>query len=261
MDDILITGAIVFLLVGFGATMFSLGAKKVPLGALNFISTLGALALLTAVLYRRGMAQGSCPINSLFNVLLFTGWSILLISLIVGPAYQISLLGAFTAPLVFFVLLCAHIVPAGIPALGSASRNPWVEFHAAGTLVSYGAFALAAIAGTMYLLQDRQLKRRKAGALMYNLSPITALATANARLIHLGFWLLTTGFAAGFISGMQISGLKFLVSVLIWAAYAAILVLRWAKRLSPRRTAAASIAVFAAALVLLPAIQNLSSTK
>jgi ABC-type uncharacterized transport system permease subunit len=36
---------------------------------------------------------------------------------------------------------------------------PWLELHASISLIAYGAFALACIAGVMYLVQERQIKQ------------------------------------------------------------------------------------------------------
>lgn len=257
MDRILITGATFCLLLSFGYTLFALGAGRFRPGWLNRIAIVGGFVLLSLDLWNRGRMQGACPINSLFDVLVFMSWSILLIYLVIGPAYHLSLLGAFTSPLVFLILLTAQLGPEG--SAWRAQRDPWVAFHAALSLIAYGAFALAAVAGLMYLVQNRQLKDRKAGTLLYNLPPINDLGVANARLLWLGFALLTVGFIAGHVSGMQVNTLKFAASVVIWAGYGAILLLRRLHRLPPKRTAEASLWIFCASMLLLPAIQYLSS--
>ncbi len=261
MDRLLLTGATFCLLLSFGYTLFTLGAGRFRPGLVNLVSILGGFALLSLDLWRRGQVQGSCPINSLFDVLVFMSWSILLIYLIVGPAYHLSLLGAFTSPLVFLLLLTAQLGLVGPTAQARFHRDPWVELHAALTLIAYGAFALAGIAGLMYLVQDHELKKRRAGALLYNLPPITDLGVANTRLLRLGFTLLTAGFGAGFLSGMPVNSLKFWASGLIWAGYGAVLILRKMHWLPPKRMAAASMVIFSLALISLPAIQYLSSHK
>lgn len=261
MDRFLLTGATFCLLLSFCYTLFALGAGRFRPGLVNLIAILGGFVLLSLDLWGRGQAQGSCPINSLFDVLIFMSWSILLIYLLVGPAYHLSLLGAFTSPLVFVILLFAQLGPVGSTAQGRFDRDPWVETHAALTLVAYGAFALAAVAGVMYLLQDRQLKRHRAGTLFYNLPPVTELGIANARLLWLGFGLLTAGFAAGFLSGIPVNNLKFVASVLIWIAYGCVLGLRKSHRLPPKRTAVISLLLFVLVLLALPAIQYLSSSR
>lgn len=261
MERFLLTGATFCLLLSFGYTLFTLGAGRFRPGFINRIAILGGFVLLSLDLWNRGQTQGSCPINSLFDVLVFMCWSVLLIYLVIGPAYHLSLLGAFTSPLVFLLLLFAELGLAGSTAQGRFHRDPWVEMHAALTLIAYGAFALAAVAGVMYLVQNRQLKKRKAGVLLYNLPPITDLGVANVRLLWLGFALLTSGFAAGLMSGMHVNNMKFAASVVIWAGYGVILLLRRLGQLPPKRIAVASIAVFCLALLLLPGIQYLSTAK
>jgi ABC-type uncharacterized transport system permease subunit len=157
--------------------------------------------------------------------------------------------------------LLAQLAPLSRDPVPAAARDPWIEFHAALSLIAYGAFALAGIAGIMFLVQDRQLKKRKGGSLLYNLPPITELAVANTRLIRLGLVILTVAFAAGFISGMQVNTLKFWTSAVIWAAYGILVLLRQIHTLAPRKTAILSVAALAFILVTLPAIQHLSSAK
>ena len=255
------SGATFCLLLSFGYTLFTLGAGRFRPGWANRIAILGGFVLLSIDLWNTGHTQGACPINSLFDVLVFISWSILLIYLVIGPAYHLSLLGAFTSPLVLIILLFAQLWPMQSTAQWHVQKDPWIAFHAALSLIAYGAFALAAVAGLMYLVQDRQLKKRQTGVLLYNLPPIADLGVANARLLWLGFALLTVGFVAGHMSGMPVNSMKFVASVLIWASYGAMLGLRFLHRLPPKRAAGASMIVFCVALLLLPAIQYLSAPK
>ncbi len=258
MDRLLLIAATLCLLASFGYTLFALGAGRFRPGRFNAVAILGGFAFLTAFLYLRGQAEGSCPLNSLFDVLIFQSWSLLLIYLLVGPAYRLSLLGAFTAPLAFLLILIALVGPID-QSIHHRATNPWIEFHASLSIISYGAFSLAGIAGIMYLLQERQLKSHKLSPLLYNLPPIHDLAAAISRLIWLGFGLLTISFVAGFVTQMSVNSLKFTVSFCIWVFYGAILVLHRFLSLPPRRLAGMAVAVFAVVLLSLPAIQYLSS--
>ncbi|MEI8293646.1 MAG: cytochrome c biogenesis protein CcsA [bacterium] len=261
MPNFLLFASTLILLCSFGYTMFRLGSGRLRPGRTNLAALIAAFLLILGDLWLRGQAQHSCPINSLFDVLVFTAWSIILIYLLVGSAYRLSLLGAFTTPLVLLMLLTAEFAPLDRTPRLRAMRDPWIEFHASLSLIAYGAFALAGLAGIMYLLQDRQLKSRKGGTLLYNLPPITDLAIANTRLIWLGLGLLTVAFAAGFVSGMQVNSIKFWTSASIWLAYALMVALRQIHTLAPRRTATLSIAALAFILTTLPVIQHLSAPK
>jgi len=199
--------------------------------------------------------------TSLFQVVLFMAWGIALMYLVVGSAFRLSLLGAFTAPVVFLILAFAQLAPLDRAGELRGERNPWIELHAALSLIAFGAFALAAVAGFMYLVQDRQLKNRRGGALLFNMPPIMDLSVANIRLLRLGTALLTAGFAAGFLIGIRVDPAKFWASAAIWLLYATMLVLRKIHSLPPRRTAVLSIAAFGVVLCALPFIQHLSYPK
>jgi ABC-type uncharacterized transport system permease subunit len=259
MDRLLLVAAALCFLVGFGTTHFALGAGRFRPGRFNFLSLLAAFGFLSGFLYLRGQAERSCPLNSLFDVLVFLSWSLVLIYLVIGPTYRLSLLGAFTAPLALVLLLVALVSPIDTSVRVRDVINPWVEAHAALSIIAYGAFGLAGVAGVMYLVQDRQLKSHKASALLYNLPPITDLAIANRRLIVLGLVLLTVAFASGVMSGLPVNPIKFWFSAAIWIVYSVMLVARQWSPIGPRRFAESSVVVFALALIALPAIQYLST--
>src|SRR5256885_3559619 len=124
----------------------------------NFFAVGLGFIFQTAFLSIRGHALGRCPITNLFEVIVFVAWSIALFYMVVGPGYRLSLMGAFTAPLVVLLQLFALFAPIDKPHPVRIRANSWLEFHASISLVAYGAFALACIAGVMYLIQQRQLQ-------------------------------------------------------------------------------------------------------
>lgn len=261
MDRLLLIGATLCFLASFAYTLFALGAGRFRPGRLNFAAVATGFACLSGFLYLRGAVEHSCPVNSLFDVLIFQSWALVLIYLIVGPAYRLSLLGAFTAPFAFLLVLAALIAPIDQTPVPRTVTAPYIEFHAALSLIAYGAFGLACVAGIMYLIQERQLKSHQASSLLYNLPPINHLSAAVGRLLWVGFGLLTVGFAAGFLSHLQVSNLKFATSAVIWLIYGIILILHRFHTLAPRRMAELAIAVFGLAMITLPGIQYLSSPR
>src|ERR1051326_8548531 len=119
----------------------------------NFFAIGVGFIFQTAFLSIRGHALGRCPLTNLFEVFIFLGWSLALMYVVVGPLYRLSLMGAFTAPLVVLLQAFALIAPIDIRHPVRVPANPWLEFHASISIVAYGAFALACIAGVMYLIQ------------------------------------------------------------------------------------------------------------
>jgi ABC-type uncharacterized transport system permease subunit len=243
-------------LLSFGHTLFALGSGTFRPGRFNLAAMATGFGFETAFLFQRGQMVGACPITNLFEVLVFLSWSIVFIYLIVGPAYRLSLMGAFTSPLVLALLLLALLAP--IDAVSArVLHNPWVEFHAALSIIAYGAFGLAAIAGVMYLVQERQLKSHRVSELLFNLPPITDLGAVNGRLLMTGFLLLTVAFGAGFAADLHVASLKTGASIFIWALYGALLAVERMRFVPSRRIAAGSVIIFLVALVTLPSVSNL----
>ena len=188
-------------------------------GRFNFFAIGFGFLFQTAFLSVRGHTLGRCPLTNLFEVFVFLAWSVALIYLVIGPAYRLSLMGAFTAPLVFLIQTLALLAPVDIPSPVRLPANPWLEFHASVSMIAYGAFALACVAGVMYLVQERQLKTHKIHSIFYHLPPLTNLFSALTRLLWLGFALYTAGLISGFFTGrafaapeddLRVRGLDFL---------------------------------------------------
>src|SRR6266536_4281949 len=232
-------------------TVLSLRARTFQPSRFSFLAIGLGFIFQTAFLSIRGHVLGRCPLTNLFEVFIFLAWSIALIYMLVGPAYRLSLMGAFTAPLVFLLQAFALIAridnfrPARLPA------NPWLEFHASFSLISYGAFALACIAGVMYLVQERQLKTHQLHSIFYHLPPLTDLFAAITRLLWLGFALYTLGIVSGFFTGHPLPRVQVGAAVGVWLLYAAILQGRHLRWLAPKRVAALCLIGFSAALTLL----------
>jgi ABC-type uncharacterized transport system permease subunit len=255
MDRLLLVISTFCFLFGFAYTMHSLGARVYHPSRLNFFAILTGFLCQTAFLYLRGQQVGRCPLTSRFEVLIFLTWSLVLFYLLIGPTYRLSLLGAFTSPLAFGLQVTALLVLKDVPSRVSVAVNPWMELHAAISMMAYGAFALAGVAGVMYLAQERQLKTHHIHSIFYHLPPIRDLAVANGRLIFTGFALLAVGIGAGFMVGnWQSHATKVAWSVGVWVLYGAIFALSKGHRLSPRRMAWLSVAAFSLALVTLSGI-------
>lgn len=214
----------------------------------------------TAFLWVRGQALGRCPLTNLSEVFIFLAWSVSLTYLLIGPVYRLSLMGAFTAPMVFGLQTFALLAPIDRLHPMKLAPSPWLELHASVSLIAYGAFALACVAGLMYLLQERQLKTRQLNSMFYHFPPLTDLFAAITRLLWLGFGLLTVGIAAGFFTGQPLPYMKVAWSVGVWIFYAAILLARHLGTTAPRWIAGLCVLAFSAALAILWGITFLSQT-
>ena len=251
MDRQLLILSTLCFVASIARTANSLRSGVFSLGRFNLFAIGLGFIFQSSFLYLRGHELGRCPLTNLFEVFVFLAWSVALIYLLIGPAYRLSLMGAFTSPLVVFLQGFALLAPIDIRHGSKVPANPWLEFHASMSLIAYGAFALACIAGVMYLVQERQLKTHQLRSIFYHLPPLADLFAAITRLLWWGFALYTVGLLSGFFVGQPLPRLQILCALGVWLLYAAILHGRHLRRLGPERVALLSILGFSAALTLL----------
>ncbi len=241
--------------------MYALGAKAYRHSRTNLVAILFGFLFQTAFLYLRGQALRRCPLTNLFEVLVFLSWSMVLFYLLIGPAYRLSLLGFFTSPLVFLIQIIALLTPWDVPSQLRTNVNAWLELHAAISVVAYGAFALAGVAGGMYVAQERQLKTHHLKSIFYHLPPIRDLATANRRLVFTGLTLLTVGVVTAFkLENVGAHAAKIAWSGGVWLLYASLVCAELWHQISPRRAAWLSVAAFAIVLLTLSGLNFIAQS-
>ena len=211
----------------------------------------GVLCAQAGFLALRGEARAMCPLADLGEILAFLAWSLTLFYLLVGPAYRLSLLGVFTAPVVI-VFQGAALMPGvlDVNPVELSGGNPWHETHSATSVLAYGAFALASVAGVMFLVLDKQLKDQhlKSG-LFKNLPPVRELLISLQRLLWLGTGLLTAGIIAGFVMPHSDSAIGHLIAaVIVWSAYVTLSIIKQVRGLTGRRLSLFTVALFVLSL-------------
>ncbi len=246
-------------LAGAGWGLYALGSGR-PLANWWTLAILGvAFGLHTYFLHQRGEEIGHCPITNLFETLAFFSWSLVLTYLVVGPAYRMSILGAFTAPVVFlinfFALATPVDVPSTLPPLG------WqLELHATLALLGFGVLGVAALASVAYLIQEHQLKQHALTSWFYSLPNVGRLELVQERVLFWGFIIFTAGAALGFFIPHRGADdwVKIGWSAAVWLLYAALVTVLLLGRLSHKKTAIISVAGYIFILLTFWGINSLS---
>jgi ABC-type uncharacterized transport system permease subunit len=245
MDRWLLIAATVLAVVGGVSGMVAVHRGK--RSRWTVVWMVAVLVCQIAFLSIRGEQRAACPLADRGEILVFLSWSLTLFYLLIGPAYRISLLGVFTAPVVVVfqtIALLPGVLDADPQRL--AGGNPWHETHSATSVLAYGALALAAVAGVMFLVLDRQLKEHhlKSG-LFRNLPPVRELLVSLERLLWVGGILLTIGILAGFLMPHDKSAFGHLVAaVSVWIGYALLLGIKSVRGMTGRRLSLLTVALF-----------------
>ena len=250
MEKWLLAGSTVMAVLGGGLGILAL--QRGRRNRLTLVCMAGAFLLQLAFLGIRGDQRGQCPLGDSGEILVFLAWSLVLFYLLVGPAYRVSLLGMFTAPLVAVFQLVA-LVPGMIEEYPEhvAVTDAWKEMHSAFAVLSYGAFALAAVAGLMYVVLNRQLKSQHLGTgLFRGMPPVKNLLASVVRLTTLGAGLMTVGVVSAFRMTNEGAAGHRNVALVTWVAYLILLGVYYWRGIAPKRLSLAVIAMFSLSLLV-----------
>jgi ABC-type uncharacterized transport system permease subunit len=193
------------------------------------------------------------PGTSIREALGFFSWIVVGAYLVLARRDGLAVLGAFVAPLALVVLAGARLSPTGeaVTELSSLGR-----FHIATATVGLAIFALATLVSVIYLMQERNLKRKNFDGVLFKASAsLETLDKLSSRLIAIGFPIFTVSMMLGGIWVSQLeqgfSRIEYPISLVTWLTFGGLIFGRSLRGYRGRRAAVVTILGFAAALVVL----------
>lgn len=226
---------------------------RAAFGVLVAGTVLGTLALFTP------QASGITLVSGLEGSLFRFAWFIAVVYVASELWLKLPVLGAFVAPLLFLLTIPQALSHSSAIPRTAAAADPLVTLHIALVLLGGGLFAVAFVAGTLYLFQERRLKAKHVGRFLMKLPSITKLDSLNLWLLLTGFPLLTVGIAVGIASAKQAWGVywkwdyKGVGAIVTWLIFAALihgrLVFGWKGRKAAAGAILGFIAIVATVLV------------
>lgn len=147
--------------------------------------------------------------------------------------YRLPTLGAFITPVVLIVLVPALFGDPNHPEMmPERLRNPVLTTHILTAALGVALFAIAFAVAGMYLLQEREVKGKRFGALFPRLPSLDALDRMVQRLVRAGFVVYTVALVAGTITANAYWKSAWswdpqqVASLVIWALYGIMVQLR-----------------------------------
>jgi HemX protein len=254
-------------LTGFGLGTVAVLRERKLSRLLMYVITAAGFSVQTCGLYLRGLEVKGCPLGNTFELFQFTAWSAMALYLVIGTTFRFSLLGYFTCLLGAVLTALSLAFPAwdAVRRVGIFGGNPWIEFHAALALFSYGVFALLSLTAAMYVLQVFSLKRQHLHGLFSFLPSIRELDHICLRLLGAGVVLLTASLLVGAVywshDWSAVNPIKLTVTTIVWLAYANVLGLRLRSLLIGKRLAWLLLGLFALLLLSLPLISGSAASS
>jgi ABC-type uncharacterized transport system permease subunit len=194
------------------------------------------------------------PAASVREAIGFLAWIIAGGYLAASVRYRLDLAGAVLAPIVLGLLAAARLSPVGNPTEGLTLLG---RIHISLATVGVGIFALASALSAIYLLEERNLKRKKFDARSFKNpdASLDALDSLSQRLVQAGFLVFTVAIGLGIAwvsqRGDSMARPEYPVAIITWMTYAALVGVRLGMGWRGRRTAWMALGGFAAALCVL----------
>ncbi len=196
-----------FLAAAFGVQAVAIGVGCAEFGGADFFGLRGGLVL----------------------VVWFAAGAYLLLQ----RFYHLPTLGAFITPVVLIVLVPALFGdPAHPEMMPERLRYPALTAHILAAGLGVALFGIAFAAAGMYLLQEREVKGKKFGALFLRLPSLDALDRMVQRLVRAGFVVYTVAIVAGTITASAVWKSAWswdpqqVASLVIWTLYGGMVQLR-----------------------------------
>jgi HemX protein len=245
-----------------GATIISLGSVAAVLYAASLgcylrklfaeakwagraASLLLVAALVTHyfALLQRALSIHSVPYQDIYGSTSLLAWFLALTYLGLEFFHRERAMGAFALPLVLLLLSLDLIVtPHTSPR--APARGSVFALHVTTNILAYSAFTISFIFSVIYLVQDRLIRTRRPGALLWRLPPMEDLERMTRNGVRIGLVAMMFGIALGMVVDQRLTGQffsldpKVLISFLMLACYGGYL---WVARSPAWRGARASL--------------------
>lgn len=213
---------------------------------------IGLVAHYFALLMR---ARGShtVPYHDLQGSMSLFGWLLAVTYLCLEIYHRQRTVGAFVVPIILVFFFAAYLMPdhpgAPIPAKGVV-----FALHVTLSILSYAAFALSCVLSLMYLAEERLLRTRRLGEVVWRFPSLDLLERMSHTSVLVGLITIAVGTLMGFVAlDRQVGGHtfdpKYGVTLIVLVLYA--IYLQLARTTAWRGARASRLCVFNFILVVL----------
>jgi ABC-type uncharacterized transport system permease subunit len=241
-------------LLSFGMYVRFLSAGNRITG--RFGTLLLGLGLVTHyfALLERSRGLHTVPYHDLYGSMSLFGWLLALTYLGLEFYHRQRSVGAFVVPFILVFFLAAHLAPADRLSL-PAAHGATFAFHVTLSILAYAAFALSFVLSLIFLGEERLLRSRKVGDVVWRLPPLELLERMSQSSVLVGLVSIAIGTALGFVTVDRLEGQhsyfdpKYVITLLLLVLYAVYFFL--ARTTAWRGARASKLCVFNFVIVVL----------
>ena len=250
MSLLLFRAALVLVLLATGGFVVYIIKQKKPAYRWAYRILWAGFICHTLFLGHQYYTMGVAPVLTMKAALSFFSWTITGAYLILHLKFRLMILGSFVAPLAAFLMIISSAMSGFEVNIKPIFRSLWLTIHVGTIFTGNGIFALAFMAAIMYLIQERQIKKKKLGSFYNRLPSLDTLDSINHYALIYGFPFMTIGMITGAVYAQYALGSywrwdpKEVWSLITWLFYATILHQRLTVGWQGKKAAVMSILAF-----------------
>jgi ABC-type transport system involved in cytochrome c biogenesis permease subunit len=243
-------------------TFFRLSAGTFGLGALFHLVSL----------VEQGLATNHFPTSDILENLSFCGLIVAAAFVAIRWRYkdEAASLSVFIFPLVFLMTFMAAlrspISSSPVPSWSSDTiRGTWLVVHIVAELIGYAALLFTSIGSVLYLIQERQLKRKVVPSIYRVLPALGTLDDLILKSLSAGFVFITAGLIIAIVWAFIEHGTRWIgnssitFSFVTWGVYLALVFFRVSAGWRGRKAAILSLVALAFCAITLAAHAGLQN--
>jgi len=241
--------AVVLYSLGLAHAILVISSRRTSLfPAALFAFYTGAVLQVVSVV-EVSLALGHVPVNNFFQTISLCALIIAAAFLVVYQQYHFASLSVFIFPVVFLMTLIGSMETPVASWPNTRLRDAWLFLHVVLILLGYAGLLLTAMGSIFYLIQERQLKRKRRSALFDRLPPLATLDSMVTHSMTFGFIFITLGVIAATTWAFIETGSRWIayprigLALLTWLVYLLMVFLRATAGWRGRKAAVMAIAV------------------
>lgn len=254
MTQIFVFLTVLAYLASMGLYMSLLYTGKEVTGRLATVLMFLGLACHYLTLLARAKASHTVPYHDLQGSMSLFGWLLAVTYLCLEIYHRQRTVGAFVVPIILAFFFAAYLLP---NHTGQPSQAHGVVFalHVTLSILAYAGFALSCVLSLMFLGEERLLRIRKLGDVVWRLPSLELLERMSHTSVLVGLITIAVGTALGFVAVDRQAGQhwffdpKYVVTIVVLMLYA--IYFRLARTAAWRGARASRLCVFNFILVVL----------
>jgi ABC-type transport system involved in cytochrome c biogenesis permease subunit len=199
----------------------------------RFIGRLGTFCLAGGVvshyfaLLSRAHAMNSVPYQDFYGSLSLFAWLLAVTYLGIERFHRQRSVAPFVLPFVVaFVAISTFLAPETAAVAHTKAHGPLFALHVTITILGYAAFALSFVVSLLYLAQNRWLRDRRLGSVIWRFPALEVLERMSRSSVIVGVAALSIGMVLGFVWAHRLLGQyvtgdpKEIISLVVLLVYA-----------------------------------------